>query len=148
MSLQAAYSDRQIGAFENFHQPVENTLMVLWPGPKVVLQYELRFVNRLRSQLLIGHLFLPIKQMPRREEEARNQADFGNTPTFLSYSINFYFNARSPQRIIAAASWFNTASEVDGPDTLGSSSNTVCLFGCSGKNRCDILQIHPAAWLP
>jgi hypothetical protein len=84
LSLQAAYSDRQIGAFENFHQPVENTLMVPWPGPKVVLQYELRFVNRLRSQLLIGHLFLPIKQMPYGEEEARNQADFGNIPTFLS----------------------------------------------------------------
>jgi hypothetical protein len=70
--------------------------MVLWPGPKVVFQYELRFVNRLRSQLLIGHLFLPIKQMPRSEEEARNQADFGNIPTFLDYPINFYFNARSP----------------------------------------------------
>ena len=96
LSLQAAYSDYQIGAFENFHQPVEDTLMVLWPGPKVVFQYELRFVNRLRSQLLIGHLFLPIKQMPRSEEEARNQADFGNIPTFLGYPINFYFNARSP----------------------------------------------------
>jgi hypothetical protein len=24
----------------------------------------LRFVNRLKSQLLISHLFLPIKQMP------------------------------------------------------------------------------------
>ena len=96
LSLQAAYSGYQIGAFENFHQPVEDTLMVLWPGPKVVFQYELRFVNRLRSQLLIGHLFLPIKQMPRSEEEARNQADFGNIPTFLSSPINFYFNARSP----------------------------------------------------
>jgi hypothetical protein len=96
LSLQAAYSGYQIGAFENFLQPVEDTLMVLWPGPKVVFQYELRFVNRLRSQLLIGHLFLPIKQMPRSEEEARNQADFGNIPTFLGYPINFYFNARSP----------------------------------------------------
>jgi hypothetical protein len=34
--------------------------------------------------------------MPRSEEEARNQADFGNIPTFLSSPINFYFNARSP----------------------------------------------------
>ena len=78
--------------------------MVLWPGPKAVFQYELRFVNRLRSQLLISHLFLPIKQMPRREEEARNQAAFWKYPHFLSYPINFYFNARSPQRAIAAAS--------------------------------------------
>jgi hypothetical protein len=80
LSLQAAYS--------GYHGSVA--------GPKVVFQYELRFVNRLRSQLLIGHLFLPIKQMPRSEEEARNQADFGNIPTFLSSPINFYFNARSP----------------------------------------------------
>jgi hypothetical protein len=68
LSLQAAYSDYQIGVFENFHQPVEDTLIVLRPGPKVVFQYELRFVNRLKSQLLISHLFLPIKQMPPREK--------------------------------------------------------------------------------
>ena len=105
LSLQAAYSDYQIGAFENFHQPVEDTLIILRPGPKVVFQYELRFVNRLKSQLLISHLFLPIKQMPSREkEETRNQAAFGKYPTFWSYPINFYFNARRPQRTIAAAS--------------------------------------------
>src|ERR1700730_15946722 len=59
--LQSAYSDHQIGAFENFHQPVEDTLIVLRPGPKVFFQYELRFVNFLKIQLWIGHLFLPIK---------------------------------------------------------------------------------------
>jgi hypothetical protein len=41
--------------------------------------------------------------MPRREEEARNQAAFWKYSHFLSYPINFYFNARSPQRTIAAA---------------------------------------------
>ena len=105
LSLQAAYSDYQIGAFENFHQPVEDTLIILRPGPKVVFQYELRFVNRLKSQLLIGHLFLPIKQMPSRKRKKQEiKLLLGNTPTFLSYPINFYFNARSPQRTIAAAS--------------------------------------------
>jgi hypothetical protein len=59
--LQAAYSDYQIGAFENLHQLVEDTLIVLRPGPKVFFQYELRFVDCLKSQLLISHLFLPIK---------------------------------------------------------------------------------------
>jgi hypothetical protein len=44
--LQAAYSDYQIGAFENFHHLVEDTLMVLRPGPKVFFQYELRFSQR------------------------------------------------------------------------------------------------------
>ena len=63
-SLQAAYSDYQIGTFENFHQPVEDTLMIiLRPWPKVFFEYELRFINRAESQLLIGHLFLPIEKM-------------------------------------------------------------------------------------
>src|SRR6266849_543507 len=105
LSLQAAYRDYQIGGVRDFHQPVEDTLIVLRPGPKVVFQYELRFGNRLKSQLLISHLFLPIKQMPpREEEETRNQAAFWKYPHFFSYPINFYFNARSPQRTIAAAS--------------------------------------------
>jgi hypothetical protein len=104
LSLQAAYSDYQIGAFGNFHQPVEDTLMVLWPGPRVVFQYELRFVSRLRSQLLISHLFLPIKQWPQNKSKQEIKLLFGNIPIFLSYLINFYFNARSVQRTIAAAS--------------------------------------------
>src|SRR5882762_10345288 len=93
LSLQAAYSDYQIGAFENFHQPVEDTLIILRPGPKVVFQYELRFVNRLKSQLLISHLFLPIKQMPTDKRRIGNQAAFGKYPHFFkAYLINFYFN--------------------------------------------------------
>jgi hypothetical protein len=92
--LQAAYSDYQIGAFENFHQLVEDTLVVLRPGPKVVLQYELRFVNRLKSQLLISHLFLPIKQMPPTGEEKQEiKPLLGNTPAFSPDPINIYFNA-------------------------------------------------------
>src|SRR6266704_2756465 len=108
LSLQAAYSDYQIGAFENFHQPVEDTLMVPRPGRKVVFQYELRFVNRLKSQLLISHLFLlflPIKKCrPERRRSRKSSCFLEISPPFLSYSINFYFNARSPQRTIAAAS--------------------------------------------
>jgi len=96
LSLQAACGDHQIGAFENFHQPVEDRLMVLWPGPKVVFQYELRFVNRLKSQLLISHLFL-IKQMPPGEkEETRNQAAFGKNPHFFELSDQFLFQCEKP----------------------------------------------------
>ena len=76
MSLQAAYSDYQIGAFENFHQLVEDTLIVLRPGPKVVFQYELRFVNRLKSQLLISHLFLPIKHAVQRKRRNKKSSCF------------------------------------------------------------------------
>ena len=109
--LQSAYSDYQIGAFENFHQLVEDMLVVLRPGPKVFFQYELRFVDRLKSQLLISHLFLPIKSSypsnkcrPKNKKKQEIKLLLGNILTFLSYPINFYFNARSPQRTIAAAS--------------------------------------------
>jgi len=81
--LQAAYSDYQVGAFEDFHQLVENTLIVPRPGPKVVFQYELRFANRLESQLLISHLLLLIKQMPPRKKEREIKPLLGNTPLFL-----------------------------------------------------------------
>ncbi|MEH2609986.1 hypothetical protein [Bradyrhizobium sp. AZCC 1693] len=111
--LQAAHSNHQIGAFENFDELVEDMLIVLRPRPKVFFQYELRFVNRLKSQLLISHLFFPSKEMPSkempsketpsdREKEARNQAAFWEmSPLFLDCSINFYFNVEA-QRPIAA----------------------------------------------
>jgi hypothetical protein len=96
LSLQAAYSDYQIGAFENFHQLVEDTLIVLRLGPKVFFQYELRFVNRLKSQLLISHLFLPVKQMlPEQKKERKIKPLLGNIPAFLNYPINFCFNAEA-----------------------------------------------------
>jgi hypothetical protein len=84
LSLQAAYSDYQIGAFENFHQPVEDTLIILRPGPKVVFQYELRFVNRLKSQLLISHLFLPIKQnaVQRKRRNKKSSCFWEISPLF------------------------------------------------------------------
>jgi hypothetical protein len=102
--LQAAYSNYQIGAFENFHQPVEDTLIVLRPGPKVFFQYELRFVNRLKSQLLISHLFFPIKEMPSgREKEATNQAAFWEiSPLFLIIRSIFISIREAPQRPITA----------------------------------------------
>jgi hypothetical protein len=93
--LQAAYSDYQIGAFENFHQLVENTLVVLRPRPKVFFQYELRFANRLESQLLISHLFLLIKQMPPEAKEREIEPLLGNIPRFFKYLINFYFNVEA-----------------------------------------------------
>ena len=93
MSLQAAYSDYQIGAFENFPQLVEDTLTVLRPGPKVFFQYELRFVNGLKSHLLVSHLFLPIKQTrPVGKKSDKSSRLLGNIPAFLDYSINFCFN--------------------------------------------------------
>ena len=62
LSLQTAYGDHQIGSLESFDQPVEDPLVVLRQGPKVFLKYELRLVDRLKSQLLIGHLFTPLNK--------------------------------------------------------------------------------------
>ena len=88
--LQAAYSDYQVGAFEDFHQLVENTLIVPRPGPKVVFQYELRFANRLESQLLISHLLLLIKQMPPRKKNEKS-SHFWEIPPLFLISDQFLF---------------------------------------------------------
>jgi hypothetical protein len=72
--LQTAYSDDQTGAFENFHQPVENALIVLGLGLKVFFEYELRFANCLKGQLVISHGYLPIKRIghtEKRKDESR-----------------------------------------------------------------------------
>ena len=74
--LQPAYCDYQIGAFENFHQPVEDILIVLRPGPKIFFQNELSFANCLNGQLVIGHPFLPIKKWCL--EETKNLTALGN----------------------------------------------------------------------
>jgi hypothetical protein len=105
--LQAAHSDYQTGAFKNLHQLVEDTLIVLRPGPKVFFQYELRVVNCLKSQLLIGHLcypskllishlFLPIKtRLPVQKREWEFKPILGNISAFSSDSINFCFNVEA-----------------------------------------------------
>jgi hypothetical protein len=100
LSLQTAYNDYQIGAFENFHQ---HTLTVLRPGPKVFRVW-VALPYRLKSQLLISHLFLPIKQMPPgKREETRNQAAFRRYPLFFELSDQFLFQCGTPQRTIATA---------------------------------------------
>jgi hypothetical protein len=112
--LQSAYGEYQIGAFENFHQFMEDMLIVLRPRLKVFFQYELRFANRLQSQLLISHRFLLIKMrmldgggereiMPFfvsgkslifRENpliSGKSPFSFGKIPSYFGCSINFCF---------------------------------------------------------
>jgi hypothetical protein len=76
--LQSAYSNYQIGAFETFHQLVEDALIVL--GPR--LQYELSFVNRMKRRLLISHRFLPAKQIAAHRRRRKNQSTFCEYPRF------------------------------------------------------------------
>jgi hypothetical protein len=59
--LHSAYSDDQIGPFENLDQLVEDALVILGSGLKVFLEYPLRFADGLKSQLLISHRFFPIR---------------------------------------------------------------------------------------
>jgi hypothetical protein len=92
--LQSAYSEYQIGAFENFHQPVEEALAVLRPRQKVFFQYELRFANGLNSQLLISHRLLLIKMTNTATKERRQESSqfWGISPLILGFLINFCFN--------------------------------------------------------
>jgi hypothetical protein len=53
--LQSIDRDQQFGSLENFHQFVENSLVVLGSGLKIFLKYTLRFTNGLKRQLLISH---------------------------------------------------------------------------------------------
>jgi hypothetical protein len=94
LSLQAAYSDYEIGAFENFHQLVEDTLMVLRLAPKVFFQYELHFVNCLKSQLLISHLLLPIKQGRCSTKEREIKSLLGNILRSFELFDQFLFHCR------------------------------------------------------
>jgi hypothetical protein len=83
--LKSANSDDQIGPFENFHQLIQDTLVVLRPGLKVFFQDALRFANRLKSQLLISHCFSPHAKCAA---SARRQ---GKSSRFWGYPINFCF---------------------------------------------------------
>jgi hypothetical protein len=59
--LQSAYSDDQIGPFENLHQFVEKApLVVLGAWLKIFSQYSLGLGDRLKRQLLISHGFVSI----------------------------------------------------------------------------------------
>jgi hypothetical protein len=104
--LQSAYSDYQIGAFENFDQLVEDALIVLGPRLKVFFQYELRFANRMKSQLLISHRFSSSNKLPQREEEGKIKPLFGNIPVIFWISHQFLFQygtlrVRGPPRCLA-----------------------------------------------
>lgn len=70
--LQSAYSNCQIGPFENLHQLVENTpLAVLGARPTAFFQCSLRFADSAKSQLLISHCCLP--KMARTASRWKNQ---------------------------------------------------------------------------
>jgi hypothetical protein len=99
--LQTAYGDYQIGAFENLHQLVEDSLVVLRPRPKIFFQYELRVANCLKSQLLISHSCLPaqkINKISRLKKGAGNQANLGKNSRVFELPHQFLFQSGSPRR--------------------------------------------------
>jgi hypothetical protein len=95
-ALPSAYGDYQIGPFENFHQFVEETLIVVGSRLQIFLQYALRFADGLKSQLLISHRFLPIRlaRFAAISKRGKDQV------TIWEYPLNFYFNVELSCRII------------------------------------------------
>jgi hypothetical protein len=89
--LQSAYSDYQIRPFENLHQLVENTsLVVLWARLKIFIQYSLRFAYRLKRQLLISHCFFPIKKWLTCEADREIKSALRLSHQFLFRCWNLY----------------------------------------------------------
>src|SRR3979411_1754279 len=90
--LQSAYSDYQIRPFENLHQLVENTsLVVLWARLKIFIQYSLRFAYRLKRQLLISHCFFPIKKWLTGEADREIKSALRLSHQFLFRCWDLYF---------------------------------------------------------
>jgi len=90
--LQSAYSDYQIRPFENLHQLVENTsLVVLWARLKIFIQYSLRFAYRLKRQLLISHCFFPIKKWLTCEADREIKSALRLSHQFLFRCGELYF---------------------------------------------------------
>jgi hypothetical protein len=100
--LQSTYGDNQIGPFENFQQFGENALVVLGSWFEVFLQYALRFVDRLKNQLLIGHAFLP-NQFFRLRGKGKIKSICGIIPsTFVSRGSLSGRKSQSAQANISA----------------------------------------------
>jgi hypothetical protein len=91
-ALQPAYGDYQIGPFENFHQVVEETLIVVGSRLKIFLQYALRFADGLKTQLLIGHSFSPIR-LARVVAVAKEKK---RSSRYLGISTQFLFQCGTP----------------------------------------------------
>lgn len=101
LSLQAAYGDHQIGAFENFDQSVEDPLVVLRLRPQVFFKYELGFVDRLKCQLLISHPLHPTRHKRTNASPtkgSRNQAAFEKYPRLFDTIDQLFVTRREPER--------------------------------------------------
>jgi len=96
--LQSTYGDNQTGPFENLHQFGENALVVLGAWFEVLLQYALRIVDRLKNQLLVGHLFLPIRS---RRTDAKERSSL-----FLELSPQLLFREGTSGNGLACCSSF------------------------------------------
>src|SRR5207342_2963069 len=96
--LQSTYGDNQTGPFENLHQFGENAIVVLGAWFEVLLQYALRIVDRLKNQLLVGHLFLPIRS---RRTDAKERSSL-----FLELSPQLLFREGTSGNGLACCSSF------------------------------------------
>jgi hypothetical protein len=87
-ALQATHGGHHVRTFENFHQPVEDLLMVLGSGLQKFFQYELGLANRPNCQLLIVHTRHP--KWPRRQETDKSRLHWDLSSGLVEICINFY----------------------------------------------------------
>jgi len=123
--LQSAYSDYQIRPFENLHQLVENTsLVVLWARLKIFIQYSLRFAYRLKRQLLSSHCFFPIKKWLTVEADREIKSALRLSHQFLFRCWDLYLVMAF---LFAPKMWGRFAGS--GPKKVVGHARQSCFFG-------------------
>jgi hypothetical protein len=80
--LQSAHGDHQIGSFENLHQLVEDSLIIVGTGLEIFLKYRLRFADGSKGQLLISHCLTPTR-LTRQTGENEIKSSLGFIPSIF-----------------------------------------------------------------
>jgi hypothetical protein len=95
--LQSADSEDRIGPFANLQPGVARAALAGAEGRPKFFDYPLPFADRLKSQLLISHCYLPIKKWPAVEGDTEIKS-------VLRLSHEILFPGRSPDFVLAVVS--------------------------------------------
>ena len=95
--LQSADSEDRIGPFANLQPGVARAALAGAGGRPKFFDYPLPFTDRLKSQMLISHCYLPIKKWPAVEGDTEIKS-------VLRLSHEILFPGRSPDFVLAVHS--------------------------------------------
>ena len=95
--LQSADSEDRIGPFANLQPGVARAALAGAGGRPKFFDYPLPFTDRLKSQMLISHCYLPIKKWPAVEGDTEIKS-------VLRLSHEILFPGRSPDFVLAVVS--------------------------------------------